>query len=115
MFFHELRFAGQVKFLFFLRSKQRKHGADSRLTPSRDFIFEPVTTSRTCRHRQPSRPAAFHPIELSRHSSEVSLHHDFARKDVNVDPTSAQNVNAMVPVEYSAIRPSFEAVSLSRC
>ncbi len=52
-------------------------------------------------------------MEFRRHALRVPFHYNLARKGVNVDAAPAKDVNPMMSVEYSAIWPCFQAVSLS--
>src|SRR5438477_9411459 len=114
MFFRDLLLASEIEFLFFLSSEQRKRNVNTSSSPACHFILKPVAPSRAGCHRQSPLPRTFDPMEFRRHASAVSFHYDFSRKGVNVDATTAKNINSVVPVEYSAIRSRFQAVSLSQ-
>jgi hypothetical protein len=44
----------------------------------------------------------------------VILGYNFPGKSVNVHASLAENVDAVMPIQYSSFRPSFQATLLSR-
>jgi hypothetical protein len=53
-------------------------------------------------------------MEFSRHRLVIFFHNDLTSQSINVDAPLAKNVNPMMPVEYSSIRPGFQRVFLAR-
>ncbi len=51
-------------------------------------------------------------MEFGPHRSDLFLN-NLAREAIDIDAPLAKNPDSMMSVEYSAIRPGFEAVSLA--
>jgi hypothetical protein len=52
-------------------------------------------------------------MEFRWHRLRIFLYDDLTRKGIDINASSAKNVNSVMPIEYSSIRSSFQGVFLA--
>lgn len=104
------RLLAEIQILFLVGRKQRKHPIDMRSFPAGDVVLEPLAPARTGTYGQPAGPRFVKPIEFLSHLLVLALHNDIPRKTVNIHASLTQNVDALMSIQYSSIRPGFQTV-----
>ncbi len=54
-------------------------------------------------------------MKLRPHRLEVPFPDDLARKCIDIHSALAKNVNSMISVDYSSVRPGFQTIPLAGC
>jgi hypothetical protein len=107
-------FTAKIQVFFLVRGEQREYGIYIRSLPRRDIIFQPISAARTRAHGQLSGPRSIEPIDFLRHFVTLVLYDDVPGKPIYIHSPLAKNVNAMMSIKYSSIRPCFQTTLRSR-
>jgi hypothetical protein len=79
--------------------------------PAGDVVLQPLASARTGTYGQLARPRFVEPVEFFPHLFVLALHNNVSRKTVDVHASLTQNVDTMMSIQYSSIRPRFQTVS----